>query len=485
MAKIMVAPMNSLMTGAIIVLSMASCLRAHSLDSDFNCFAVLAGKDATVDGSVMLAHNEDDGGEQLLNWYIVGRQTHPKGERVMFKRGGSTDQAPVTYKSLWLELPGMEVSDSFLNENGVVIASDGCPSREDRPDYTDGGILYELRRLAAERASTAASAVDLMGALIEKYGYADSGRSYVIADRTEAWVLCVVRGRHWAAARVPDDSIAAIANCFTLVKVDLNDVRNYRGSKDIVTYATSRGWYDPQKDGEFSFRRAYATPGSRSHPDNVKRQWAALRRLTGKEFPRESDALPFLAAPKAGKVSLEDLFGVLADHYEGTEADARKAEPENKSHLGGICHDGTQYGFVAQLRSGMPPEMGALLWIAPYHPCSKVFVPWYAGMTKVPRGFSRFASVKTAQDKHLSEVRDFRMDCPNHRYWRYVDSSEAINSDYPSNIQRYAAYKAQLQRDILDRQAAFEAKAKEIKDKKKLGKVLNQYTEKWVAKEMF
>lgn len=459
--------------------------QAQPINTDFNCFSILVGKNASVDGSVMLAHNEDDGGEQFLNWYIVERQTHAKDDKFAFRRGGSIEQPAMTYKYLWLELPKMEVSDSFLNENTVAIASDGCPSREDRPDYTDGGVLYELRRLAAERATSASEAVDLMGALIEKYGYADSGRSYFIADRAEAWVLCVVRGRHWAAARVPDDQVVAVANCYTLDKVDLNDIRNYRGAKDLITYAVDRGWYDPQKDGEFSFKRAFGNPGSRTHPDNVKRQWAALSKLTGRKYAVDANALPFSTTPKAGKISLADLFAILADHYEGTELDGRKSRPQNKGHLGGICHNGTQYGLVAQLRAGLPAEVGAVMWIAPYHPCSKVFVPWYAGMTKLPEGVSRFSSAQEALEKHLTDIRDFRTNCPNHRYWKYVDSTEAINADYPKNIKKYAAYKLKLQKEILESQAGFEAEAAKIQDKDQLGALLNGYTQKWIGKEEF
>jgi len=400
-----------------------------------------------------------------------------------FRRGGSTEQAAITAKYLWLELPKMEVSDSFLNEHGVTIASDGCPSREDRHDTTDGGILYELRLIAAERATSASHAVDLMGKLIEAYGYADSGRSYLIADAQEAWVLCVVRGRRWAAARIPDDHVSAVANCYTLERIDLSDSRNYRGSPDVVTYAISRGWYDPQRDGEFSFKKAYANPGSLTHPDNVKRQWAGLTRLTGRDYPLDPDQLPFSTRPKADRVSLQDLFGVLADHYEGTEIDATKANPEFKGHPHGICHDATQYGFVAQLRSGMPTAVGAVLWIAPFHPCSKVYVPWYSGMTKVPNGFSRFDSWQEAKEKHLTDIRDFRKNSPDHRYWKYVDSSLAINSDYPANIARYTAYKARLQKKILDAQAAFEAEASSIEDPNELSERLNAYTTKWIGEE--
>ena len=34
---------------------------------DENCFSVIAGRNATVDGSVLMAHNEDDSGEQMID----------------------------------------------------------------------------------------------------------------------------------------------------------------------------------------------------------------------------------------------------------------------------------------------------------------------------------------------------------------------------------------------------------------------------------
>ena len=81
----------------------AAMFRAEAHTSDnfnkYNCFAVLAGKNATVDGSVLLAHNEDDTGEQMLNIYTVPRNAE-KG----------------TNKYIWIEFPGMDVADAALNE---------------------------------------------------------------------------------------------------------------------------------------------------------------------------------------------------------------------------------------------------------------------------------------------------------------------------------------------------------------------------------
>jgi hypothetical protein len=41
-----------------------------------DCFTVIAGRAATADGAVLLAHNEDDHSPQIVNWIKV--RTSPK-----------------------------------------------------------------------------------------------------------------------------------------------------------------------------------------------------------------------------------------------------------------------------------------------------------------------------------------------------------------------------------------------------------------------
>jgi dipeptidase len=187
-------------------------------------FTIVAGKGATEDGSVIVAHNEDNKGKQFfVNVHKIPAK--PKVRLTGF---------------LWVEVPGVEFGDSFMNEHGVVITSNSCRSREDRPMISNGGIGPKLRRLVAEQATSARHAVEIAGRLIEKYGYLSSGRSYAIADASEAWLLQVVKGKHWIAKRVPDDQVAVISNRYTIDTIDLKDKDNYRGSAGIIDYAVKR-----------------------------------------------------------------------------------------------------------------------------------------------------------------------------------------------------------------------------------------------------
>ncbi len=194
---------------------------------------------------MIVAHNEDDEAPEVVNHHKVPRHSYPPGSTVKLRNGGSLEQVEQTWAYIWSEMPGQSFSDSYVNEWGVTVASDNCPSREDKPELTDGGIGYMLRRLVAERAKTAREGVLLAGGLVERFGYVDSGRTYIIADPNEGWLLCVVNGKHWLARRVPDGEVAMVANTYTIHKVTLEDKTNVLASADIIDYARSRGWYNP------------------------------------------------------------------------------------------------------------------------------------------------------------------------------------------------------------------------------------------------
>ena len=238
------------------------------------CFSIVVGKNASADGCVLVGHNEDDGAPQIVNHHKVLRKTYPAGAMVTLQTGGSLEQVPQTWACIWSEMPGMPFSDSYVNEWGVTVCSDNCPSREDRPELTDGGIGWDLRRLVAQRAKTAREGVLLAGQLVERFGYVDSGRTYIIADPNEGWLFCVVNGKHWLAQRVPDDEVAMVANTYTVREVILGNKANVLASKDILDYAKSRGWYDPaDADRSISPRsmRIRRRPPSQQHGPAVER----------------------------------------------------------------------------------------------------------------------------------------------------------------------------------------------------------------------
>jgi CubicO group peptidase (beta-lactamase class C family) len=254
------------------------------------CTTILVGKKASATGRVLVAHNEDDGGALAVRHGIVPARDWPEGSILPAEPGrASVPQISRTLKFYWSEVKspkgGPSNADSFLNEKGVYIVSNGAgPSREDaQSSLAEGGVEYNLRRIVAERAVSAQHAVTLITNLVAKYGYAPSGRMYSVADGDEAWCVQIARGRNrFVAVRVPDDEVAVIPNCFTVP----------------------------------GFSEREQAPGRWRSPKDIYRWKYALKALCGGIWT--DDRYVFSALPSK-KISIDDLKRILSTHYEDDE----------------------------------------------------------------------------------------------------------------------------------------------------------------------
>ncbi|MGE5340748.1 MAG: C69 family dipeptidase [Candidatus Omnitrophota bacterium] len=398
-------------------------------------FTICAGKNVTENNAVMVAHNEDQEYENMfvnmhklpLKSYRFPRGTSEKKETVP---GG---MAPKTYGYLWVELPGLEFGDSYMNENGVVITSNAAVSREDKAMLTNNGIGFMLQREVAEQAMSARHAVALAGQLIYQYGFSASGRTYVFADPSESWVFHAVKGKHWVAQRVPDDQVVVVANRYVIERVYLNDKQNFMGSPDIIVYAIRRGWYNPRRDGEFNFAKAYSAPENYHAYSNILRQWRGVSLFSKSKYKPDA-LLPFSFHPK-DKVSEMDLFRVLRDHYEGTDVDSTRQSNQspNDQKFNTICNEFTQYAFVAELREDLPAEFSNLMWMCFSRPDTNAFSPWYVSIEEPPHGYT-FGNSETALKNHFKypkAVFAFNME---YAFWYYLKLTQEIDRSYRTRI---------------------------------------------------
>lgn len=418
-AKVFERSQGAILVAVAILVSLAAPCGA--------CFSIVVGKDASVDGGVLVAHNEDDAPPQVVHHHKVPRRTSGPGEKVVLRNGGVLEQAEQTWAYLWSEMPGMLFSDSCINEWGVTVTSDNCPSREDRAELTDGGIGRMLRHLIARRARTAREGVRLAGRLVERFGYIASGRTYIIADPDEGWLFCVVQGKRWLAQRVADAEVAMVANTYTIRRVDLSDEDNVLASADIVTYAIERGWYEPAKDGPFDFAAVYANPASASHPDNAGRQWSGLRYVARDPIEPGFD-LPFSVVPRH-KLSTADIMEVL--RHDGAD------EPESSASASGfdcaLCSGATQTSFVAQLRRELPSDIGIVYWVCLAEPRTSVYLPFHFGITDFPAGF------RTESARPTSEVYDRRIAAaftadPREAFWTFANFRDQVERRGPAFV---------------------------------------------------
>jgi dipeptidase len=416
------------------------------------CFSIVVGKDASADGHVIVAHNEDDDPPQLVNHHKVGRRTHGADATVTLHHGGVLQQAERTWAYLWSEMPGQLFSDSYLNEWGVTVTSDNCPSREDRPEITDGGIGYMLRRLVAERARTARQGVLLAGRLVERFGYIDSGRTYVIADPNEGWLLCVVNGKHWLAQRVPDDQVAMVANAYTIRKVALSDDKNFLGSADIIEYAQKRRWYHPRKDGAFDFASAYANPDSASNPSNTGRQWSGLTCVTDRRL-MPGRGLPFSVVPRH-KLSVADVMQILR-HDKREEGGAI---PSDAPLVCALCSGATQTSFVAQLRKDRPRDIALVYWVCLASPRVSFYLPFHFGISRFPAGFC-LSSERPTKRRYQRKVQSAFNPDPLEAFWTFSNFRDKVNDDGAAKTAAVQEAARRVERNALELQGPLEGAA--------------------------
>lgn len=386
----------------------------------FSCTVLIAGKKATVNGSIIFAKTEDDSPRSVDYLWYIPRKHYPSDSVIKLTSGAEIPQVPMTYAYFWDQCPGTSFSHMVVNEWGVAFGSNGCASKEDsikdvekRGDLKNGGIGFYLRFILAQRAKTAREAVELAAEILDEYGYRASGRNLNIVGPSEAWQLQMVRGKQYVARRVKDQEVVFIANTFSIREVDPEDRENFICSPRLISYAQQRAWYDPEKDGEFDFAKAYAPERIHKGKYNTRRQWM-LAKLVNKNFSLTLDQadngeMPVSTLPQK-KLSVFDIMEIFRNHYEGTELDRSDgySKSPHKTRERTICCFGTHRTTILEQRSWLPPELGTVTWRALGMPCSSGFVPWYLGAKSIPAAYQN-APVEFKEDSMSASEYNTRM----------------------------------------------------------------------------
>lgn len=356
---------------------LATCLAATLAGISFSsqaCFTIIVGKDASATGEIIVGHNEDNDRRIITNQYWVPPATHAKGEMIEFEPAAAKiPQVEKTFGFWWTQTlapEGSSFSDGFVNENGVVIVTNNCNiTIEEKEKFNDGGIGYGIRRLVAERATSARHGVDIVIELMQKYGYFHMGRTYTIADKNEAWQIALLRGHRYLARKVQDNEIAFMANAFSLDKVDLSDKENFIASPDLIEHAIKMGAYKPAKAGDysdFSFREAYQPEARRIFPRNKERVFTILEMLTGKEYKDVND-YPTAIVPSK-KITVEDVKSYLRGH---SKFEKRESGWEHET-MQDICNIGTFDSVVFELADN---PLLTVAWRTAGRPSQQFYAP--------------------------------------------------------------------------------------------------------------
>ena len=302
-----------------IVLTALACATLVAAGASYACSTMVVGKAVSQTGTIIIGHNEDNDLRIVTSQYYVPAADHAAGEMIEYEPDAARiPQVGHTFGFYWtqtLHPAGYSYSDGFVNENGVVIASNqSYDATEDNEALHDGGVGYGIRRLMAERAKSARDAVAIAADLVTRYGYRASGRVYTVADKNEAWQINLLHGGRYVAKKLKDNEVTHIANAYTLGHVDLKDP-DVLASPDLIEHAIAVGRYKPAKGGDYSdfnFRVAYQTKERRSVDWIQRRAQRGWEVITGKEI-RNPEEIPYSFVPNR-KFGVDDVKAVLRAH---------------------------------------------------------------------------------------------------------------------------------------------------------------------------
>lgn len=257
------------------------------------CTVIVAGKKATVDGSVLNSHT--DAGADCRIRVVPGQKFAPG------------TQAPVYYGIQRVDLPlddngkilgyipqaeqtftYFQSAYSHINEYDLCIGESTLSQRPElQVNLGEGDQIMTVEQamiFALQRCKTADEALELITSLMEKYGFLPScgpeSECLTIADPEKVWVLELFSvgknwksesgtpGVIWAAQRVPDDHVAIIPNWSIIKEIDLSRPEQFKASSNYKQVAIDKGWYSPDSGKPFIWQDIYApTP----------REWATNR----------------------------------------------------------------------------------------------------------------------------------------------------------------------------------------------------------------
>lgn len=438
----------------ISILLMVAAL-VHTADA---CTVIVAGRKATVDGSVLNSHT-DCGPDCRIQ--IVPGQTYPEGA-----------MAPVYYGLLTANQTGQEQPEilgyipqarqtytyfhsaySHINEYQLCI---GESTMSQRPELQvakgEGQQIMTVEQAAVfalQRCKTAREALDLITSLMEEQGFLPScgpeSECLTLADPREVWILELFSvgkgwtprsgkpGVIWAARRLPDDQVAVIPNWSIIKEIDLSRPDEYRASSNYREVAVEKGWYDPASGRPFCWQEAYApvprewsmnrfwlfyetfAPGSVAIPRQTDDPYRNLDQYT--QYVEPLGAYPFSVVP-ARKLSVQDIMAFQRSTFEGTiydkENDAAWYYPDAasgkavKSKLAtpfptgemqklmkttrrrAVARMDGEYGMVAQLRSGLPRQIGGVYWVFVDNAYTSPYMPFFTGTRVVPEVYRTY-----------------------------------------------------------------------------------------------
>lgn len=373
------------------------------------CTTILVGKDATIDGSTMIARSEDGGSTIIPEAFIaVNPKEQPKHYKAVISGQEIDDEDLLPNPLRYTSAPDASGKNGIwaaagINDATVAMTATETITTNSRiqgidPLVEEGGLGEEdFVTLTLPYIHSAREGVKRLGYLVEKYGtYEMNGSAF--ADHDEVWYIETIGGHHWAARRIPDDAYVAAPNRLNIDFFEFNDEENFMCSSDLLDIINEYH-LNPDYQG-YNLRHIFGSSTIKDAHYNNPRAWY-IHRYFDPEWegePGDQDQ-PFITYAKK-KISPEDIKFLESSHYQDTKYDVystTNTEAEKKLFRPiGINRNFETH--ILQIRNDVEEGIAGVQWLAFGPNTFNCFVPFYTNVTTTP------ASFQTGPDFDLTKI---------------------------------------------------------------------------------
>ena len=384
------------------------------------CTTILVGKNASYDGSTMIARNDDSGsGHFTAKKFVVVK---PEELPAVYQSVISHVQIPlpgagqamrmtampnaVAGKGIWAASGvnaanvGMTATET-ITSNPRVLGADPLveyqPAKGEKPEVPGGIGEEDIITLVLPYVNTAREGVKRLAELLETYGTYESN-GIIISDVDEIWYVETIGGHHWIARRVPDDKCAIIPNQLGIDYFDFDDAfsdaREFMCSADLQEFIETHhlgraaGTQGGMNGGHCNPRIVFGTATAKDHIYNTPRAWYMYRYLDpadAENLTPESDDIPWCLEPE-NAVTVEDVDFLLGSHFEGTPYDpyGTQGTEESRHRYRPIGINRTGHMVAMQIRPYAPAESRSIMWVSYGSGAFTTSAPFYANVDDTP-----------------------------------------------------------------------------------------------------
>uniref|UniRef100_A0A8D0HRT2 Secernin-2 n=1 Tax=Sphenodon punctatus TaxID=8508 RepID=A0A8D0HRT2_SPHPU len=363
--------------------------------SSCDCFVSLPP--ATASDTVIFGKNSDRPRDEVQEVVYFPSADYAKGVKVQCTYI-EVDQAERTHAVILSRPAWLWGAEMGANEHGVCIGNEGVWTKE--PVGEEEALLgMDLVRLGLERGGSAHEALQVITSLLEHHGQGGSCKeeptpfiyhnTFLLADRTEAWVL-ETAGQYWAAQRITEGA----RNISNQLSIDTNITEEHT---ELRNHAQKQGWWSGE--GKFHFAEVF----SLTHQP-VRMEAAKARYCAGQELLRLH----------AGQITVETIMGILRDKASG------------------ICVDSEGFRTTGSMASILPqdPVLPCIhFFTATPDPSRSVFKPFIFAPSITP--FPKVWSPSFGSEDPVKKVPRFRslVDRRHKLYRKHQSALEIMEAD--------------------------------------------------------